>query len=204
MPGQQFGVADALRSKQVLTDCEVPLAVLFWTADGLQFVDMWAVRRRVVRSSLIEDLPLWVGDRRISEAEAMFLQFQDQLNDLRENEPDLTAVMAGDHFVYLPPVGLLPAYGVGGVPGFTYQTFFKGQAYHKPVYVEGAMIQPIIRTALKYDPVNLTKGEAVRVYEIVDRAKPLPYVIFTSVYVPFEGEPRFDVSAWNFSNFSLA
>jgi hypothetical protein len=204
MSGNQFGVVDALRSQQLLTNCDVPVALLFWTADGLQFVDMWAVRRRISRSAATHDWPLLVGDRRISEAEAMFLQFQDQLSNIRGNEANLTSVVAGDRFVYLPPVGLLPLTGIAGAPGFTYQAFFSGQAYHKPVYVEAAMIQPTVRTALNYDPVNLVKREAVRIYEIVDRGQPLPYVIFTSVYVPFEGEARFDVSAWNFSNFSLA
>jgi len=199
-----FGVVDALRSSQLLTNCEVPLAVLFWTADGLQFVDTWAVRRRVVTPPSTSDWPLLVGDRRLAEGEAMFLQFQDQLSDIRTQETDLSTIAAGDRFVYLPPVGILPLTGLAGAPGFTYQAFFSGQAYHKPVYVEAAMIQPLVRTALDYDPVNLANGEAVRIYEIVDRGQALPFVIFTSVYVPFEGEARFDVSAWNFSNFSLA
>jgi hypothetical protein len=204
MPGQQFGVIDALRSRQLLTGCEVPLAVLFWTADGLQFVDRWAVRRRIARSAATQDWPLLIGDRRVSEGEAMFLQFQDQLAEIRMNETDLPMVVAGDRFIYLPSIGVLPLTGPAGAPGFSYQTFFSGQAYHKPIYVEAALIQPIVRTALSYDPVNLSNREAIRIYEIVERGQVLPYVIFTSIYVPIEGEARFDVSAWNFSDFSLA
>lgn len=203
LSGNSFGVLDSLRSSQLLTNCDVPLAVLFWTADGLQFIDTWAARRRVVTPSSTSDWPLLVGDRRLAEGEAMFLQFQDQLSDIRTRESDLPAIAAGDRFMYLPPVGILPSTGLAGAPGFTYQTFFGGQSYHKPVYVEAALIQPIVRTALKYDPVNLANGEAVRIFEVVDRGQSLPYVIFTSIYVPFEGEARFDVSAWDFSNFSL-
>jgi len=201
MPGNQFGAVDALRSRQLLTDCEVPLAVLFWTADGLQFVDMWAVRRRVARPAATQDWPLFVGDRRASEGEAMFLQFQDQLESIRDTEPNLPALHAGDRFVYLPPVGLLPLYGVGGAPGFDLATFFSGQSYHDPVFIEAPRVQPIVRTAFSYAPVNLVNREAVRIYEIVDRGNVLPYFIFTSIFVPFEAEARYDVSAWNFSNF---
>ena len=48
-PVEQFGLMDTLRSSQTLTACEVPLAVIYWTADqGIVFLDMWCVRRPVV------------------------------------------------------------------------------------------------------------------------------------------------------------
>src|SRR6267378_4043578 len=40
----QYGLVDELRNVG-LNDCEVPLALVYWTGAGLQFVDMWAVRR---------------------------------------------------------------------------------------------------------------------------------------------------------------
>lgn len=42
------GVLDVLRSLKSLTDCDVPLAIIYWTADGIRFVDMGSVRRRPV------------------------------------------------------------------------------------------------------------------------------------------------------------
>ena len=46
---KKYGLVDNLRPPQ-LTDCEVPLAILYWTdPDGVKFVDNWSVRRRLVR-----------------------------------------------------------------------------------------------------------------------------------------------------------
>jgi hypothetical protein len=37
-----MGPLDSLRPNQ-LTDCEVPLAIVFWTdTDGINFIDMWS------------------------------------------------------------------------------------------------------------------------------------------------------------------
>lgn len=202
LEGDQFGVIDLLRSKQLLTNCEVPLATIFWTADGLQFIDMWAARRRVVKPAASSQWPLFISDRRVGEGEAMLLQFQDQVSDIRNTESNLAAIAAGDRFVYLPPVGFLPTTGLGGASGFDYLTFFRDQAYHDPIFVEAALIQPIVRMALTYDPVNLGNREAVRLYQIVDGDNVLPYLVFTSIFVPLEGESRYDVSGWNFSNFA--
>src|SRR5262249_41605107 len=45
----QYGLLDSLRPNR-LTDCDVPLAVLHWTlSDGVKFVDMWSVRRRLTQ-----------------------------------------------------------------------------------------------------------------------------------------------------------
>ncbi len=47
----QYGLIDDLRAG-FLTDCDVPLALLVWTADdGVRFVDMWSVRRRITRTT---------------------------------------------------------------------------------------------------------------------------------------------------------
>ena len=66
-PLKTYGLLDSLRPNQ-LTDCDVPLGVLYWTlADGIKFVDMWSVRRRITENGADNSwLPL-VSDRRSSE-----------------------------------------------------------------------------------------------------------------------------------------
>jgi hypothetical protein len=197
-----YGLLDQLRSNQILTDCDVPLAVLYWTADsGLVFLDMWAVRRRLTHRAVDEAWPLLTGDRRVSELEAMFLQFQDQIRDLRNTQPNLASVTAAQYFSYLPPAGMLPLTGVGGSPGFTYQAFFTQQDYHDPVFISATRMEPIVRTALLYPPISLQDQGAVWLYQPVERTKTLPYLIFASIDVPFEGEARFDVALWDYANF---
>src|SRR5690349_3177711 len=39
---------DRMRRNNIgISDCDVPLAVIYWTLDGIQFIDMWSVRRRL-------------------------------------------------------------------------------------------------------------------------------------------------------------
>src|SRR5205085_206865 len=78
----RHSLLDELRPDR-LSDCEVPLAILYWTAsDGIRFVDMWAARRRLIDPAAASQWEMMIGDRRRGEAEAIFLQFANHLKDL--------------------------------------------------------------------------------------------------------------------------
>lgn len=225
----QYGLIDDLRAS-CLKDEDVPLAIIHWTADGgIRFVDRWGARRRVTRPSATERWPWFIGDRRLSEAEAMFLQFEEQLREIRETETNLNRIAAADRFDYLPPVGLLPLtalrvitlpfgkggriIGGGGIGAspigltvkaqvFNYQKFFEGQAYHQPVYIEWAMVEPLIRQALPYAPISLQRKDQIKLFQVVDAEGLGPYMIFTSVHAPFQPELRFELVRWDLTNFA--
>src|SRR5436190_15789460 len=62
-----YGLLDSLRDNP-LTDCDVPLAVLHWTiADGIRFIDLWSVRRRLTRKAVFSHWDPAISDRRQSE-----------------------------------------------------------------------------------------------------------------------------------------
>jgi hypothetical protein len=88
-----------------LTSCDLPLAVLYWTAHGIAFVDAWSARRRLVLSYPSSQWEMMVSDRRVAQGQAVFLQFQEQLNTFS----NMTVVVAEQNFRYLPPVCFLPA-----------------------------------------------------------------------------------------------
>ena len=101
----EHGLIDQLRAANTITGCEVPLAVLYWTAtDGVVFVDMWAVRRALVSRDLLDAWAPGAGRRRTAEGLAMFLQFQQQVNDLLQSAPGVNplSVKVTDFFRYLP------------------------------------------------------------------------------------------------------
>src|SRR5262249_37671084 len=124
-PPAGYGLLDTLRPTQ-LTDCDVPLAVLSWTAtDGIRFLDRWSVRRGLTAPSPAGNWAPLHGGRRRAEAEAMFLQFQEHIAALRSTLPKPDTVVATQHFRYLPPVGLLPLKGGGAAAGFAWATFFQ-------------------------------------------------------------------------------
>src|SRR5262245_28384672 len=208
-----YGLLDRLRPN-TLTDCDVPLAVLHWTAGNqIRFVDNWAARRRLTRASIAGNLGAVMSDRRLSEAEAMLLQFADQIEAVRASTANPESVVVTGQFRYLPPIGFLPLTGAGVRRGFNYKKFFEGRVYAQPVFIEGARLEPLVRRALAYPPLDLLSGEMVWLYEVrenrdsrafVGAAAPLPFLIFVSGHVPFFAEARFDVSRWDYSNYTSA
>ena len=206
---KRYGLLDTLRQNR-LTDCDVPLAVLYWTfADGVKFVDMWSVRRNPTRL----DRGGWcnfIDDRSKHEGEAKFLQFQEQIAELRQSTQNPRNVAATDHFNYLPAVGIIPQ-PTGARSGFDPARFFQGQTCRGPVFMEGARLEHLIRDSLSYAPIKLGTGELIYLYEIRQNAQaidaggpgvPQDCLIFSSGHMPFYGEARFDVNRYDYSNYS--
>jgi len=212
---EKYGVLDNLRPNR-LTDCEVPLALVYWTAmNGITFIDMWAVRRRITKPSVSDSWNFVVGDRRRSEAEAMFMQFQAQIQEIVS--PQL--INGASHFRFLPPAGILPL----SDPVHSYQykkfferttdnlRFFQDKVYRSPVVIEGAKVASLITQALAYPPIEFSGKDMLWLYLVRENLEPLqspveslakPFLIFTSGHVPFAGEARFDVSRWDYANYT--
>ena len=111
-----------------LTPREVPLAIIQWTATGMGFVDMWAVRRRLTKAAADAFWEPLIGDRRLAEGEAMFFQFQDHSHHLAAAAANVSTIAAADHFLFLPPLGILPVRGAGSPRGFDPSRFFGAHA----------------------------------------------------------------------------
>jgi hypothetical protein len=151
LPLQRYGWLDDLRSMG-LTDCDVPLAVLYWTpSDGLRFIDLWSVRRRITHPSASERWPLLVGDRRMSEAEAMFLQFQDQIAALQRDVSGLGNLAAEEHFTFLPPAGYLPT----GASGFDWRRFLGPMAPLGETVLDAGLLRAVVRRSFQEDPISV-------------------------------------------------
>ncbi|HET6980069.1 MAG TPA: hypothetical protein VFI24_27295 [Pyrinomonadaceae bacterium] len=205
----RYGLLDSLRPNR-LTNCDVPLAVLYWTlAGGVKFVDMWSVRRSPARL----DRGGWcnfIDDRSGHEGEAKFLQFQEQIVELRQSIANPRDVAAIDHFNYLPAVGVIQK-STSGQIGFDHRRFFQNQTYREPVFIEGARLEHLIRDSVSYAPIKLGTGELIYLYEVRQNAQaidaggarvPQSYLIFSSGHMPFYGEARFDVNRFDYSNYS--
>ena len=210
----QLGLADTLRSNETLTGCEVPLAVLYWTADqGIVFADMWSVRRPVIARASTEDwLPL-ENSRRLADGLAMFLQFQNQVNDMVDlgiGGAALTTIAAGDYFSYLPAAGFIPIGNLNPAAGFDYLKFFLNRTYNGPVFMEGARLQRLLWASFTYPPIDLSGQELIWVYQVrenqeaIDDAAgvgPALYMLFTNGHLPFQGEAQYDLNYWDYANY---
>jgi len=217
---QRYGIVDDLRPNR-LADCEVPLAVIYYTAsDGLVFLDQWAVRRRVVAPDASSRWELLTGDRRKAEAEAMYHQFQGQLEDLRAitSTSVLPSLQAKSRFRFLPAAGIVPLRSNRWQSGFTDIAFFrdiKTRGVEEapplvPLMIDGARVGALIRDSFAYPPVDIETGELIWVYHVRQNQQaideggatvPQPYVVFASGHMPYMGDPHFDVNRWNYANY---
>ena len=207
-PAIGYGTIDVLRA-QTMSDRELPLAVIAWSVDtGIQFVDLWSVRRRITPPLAEGSWASFVAARRRAEAEAVFLQFQAHIGDLVASGPPGQLVL-GDSFERLPPVGVLPL--AGQDPGIDIATFFGGAVTRGPIVIEAARVEPLIRQALVYAPVDPTSGNLIWLYQVHENLDPGstlsepgdPYLLFTSGFVPYAGDAEYALAYWNYANYSL-
>jgi hypothetical protein len=211
-----YGLIDTLRNAGSITDCEVPLAIMYWTLSGIQFVDMWSVRRPVFPADASEYWPVFSGKRRWMEGLACFLQFQDQIGDLVESGiggASLSTVAASNYFFYLPAFGLLPLASTQQLVGFDYSQFFVGVTHRcaqtsaglcAPFYIEGAKLDSLAFQSLLYPPIDLSSQEMVWLYwvrENMQSAAQAATVVFTNGHVPNQGLAQFDLNYWDYANF---
>lgn len=203
-----YGLIDTLRT-QTLSDEEVPLAIVAWSIDdGVQFVDLWSVRRRLTHRGAEGDWSSLVSDRRRAEAEAILLQFQAQLDDLREDVTAPELLDAASAFELLPPVGFVPLISSSRRNAFDVTSFFAGMTCRGPVYVNGARVWPLANAALAYPPIRTDGDEVCWLYYVRENAdgsagSTSPYVIFASGHSPYAADARFDLAYWDFANFAL-
>jgi hypothetical protein len=211
----KYGLADALKTQGDLTACDVPLAILYWTANGIQFVDMWSARRRPTRRATFDRWSPILDDRRASEGEATFQQFQNQIEGLMQTEANPQLLRAKDYFRYLPPVGIIPITLTSSSDGFDFITFFDGLTFHDAVFTDGAKVARLVRSAWEYpavdlqNPVDVESTEMFWLYNVRQNMQAQAesatsvksYLIFSSGQMPFAGEARFDVSRWSYSNY---
>jgi hypothetical protein len=155
----KYGAIDELYRNNLIRDCEVPLGVFLWTQSGIEYFDMFPVRRRPAPMGWTDGHCAAFGPRYRIECESLFRQFQTQLSEITGT---LDEVRAFDYFAYLPPAGI-----ISEESGIDWDKFFEG--YNKrqePREISPDMVLPIIRRSFDYLPFNSGKRQ-VNVYRIV-------------------------------------
>jgi hypothetical protein len=196
-----------------LTDCDVPLALVFMVGSGtIRFIDRWAVRRAPhVHPEAPSMMPL-VSARRAAEGLAMFFQFQEQVESLRTPAGDLGNAKATTHCPNLPPVGVIPVTRdkSGSDAGAT--RFFEGLTYRGPAFINAARLEMLVRQGLAYPPIDIASREVTWLYRVRENAPasdlaaitgPQQYIVFASGHIPYLGDAQFDLAYWNNSNYAL-
>jgi hypothetical protein len=173
-----YGLLETLRPNS-LTDYDVPLALIYWTASGgITFLDQWAARRRLTRHAASDRLAHFLGDRRASETEAMLLQFDEHIQDIaaREKKEVTRKMAASERFEFLPPAGIVPISNGPALPGFNSEFFFHDIASGSQPVINASLLRTVFHEALNYEPVDLGNKQQVRLFVIRGNANALVFV----------------------------
>jgi hypothetical protein len=204
-----YGRLDEMHAAGLLTTGEVPLAALAWTeSHGLQFVDLWAVRRRLTRRAETDDVPdglvgqaaiarpAFGGDRARSEAEALAHQFERQIEDMRTTVAFETLV-AATAFDYLPAVGMLPLARTGS-RGVVPETFFGAQGSHDGATIDAALVPALMHEGLRHEPIEVGGAETIQLYLLWESELAVKsgistqaVLVFAKSTVPYRGTRRY-------------
>jgi hypothetical protein len=207
-PLETYGLLDGLRPNR-LTDCEMPLAVLFWTATGgIRFIDLWSVRRKVTDVHISPDWPGLISRRRLSEAEAMLLQFEDQIEDLRVDESNLGSVVAARRFGFLPAAGLLPMASPNAPLGFNPIVFFGERGSSEVAMLDADSLRGLLQESLYHEPIGAAR-ERIQLYAIWENVLAVeagesvqPVLVFAKHTLGYRGVSRFGRAAWALGRFA--
>ena len=211
--GEPRTLLDEIRGPNKLSDCDVALAVLHWRATaGIQYLDMWSVRRRAAHGRVASAHPV-LSDRRAAASEAMVLQFEEQIGSMTAS----TGFIARTAFRYLPPVGVIPLAPPGSASGFAHASFFQGKTFRPPMYMEGGAVQALFDAAFAAPPIDLsdappahpTHTEMVWLYCVRENMQRVhagvqgaqAALVFANGNVPYAATPRFDLSHFSYANF---
>jgi hypothetical protein len=174
-----WGLADALRERGLLSDCDLPLALVVLGAGGLRLVDTWAVRRPCAGlGAVAEWQALGAAARRRTEGEAALQQFQAQLAGL----VPVTAADATRWLHALPAAGWLPA-------PWSWRSFLGVHAPPHETPVDAALLRSLVVAGFDQDAIVLGRAPlaALRVF----RAPGVDGVVFAR---SADAELRFSIS----------
>ena len=203
-----YGPLDALRNVGCLTNTDVPLALILWTQTGLEFVDMWPVRRKVHNPYVFTYTPYPMTSRRAAELEAGHLQFQEHIETLLDSAASIKAV---DYFRYLPAVGMIPHYSTETDKKNKDIHFFADLTTRDPVFIEGIKLRDLVQQSFSFEPMDVKEKELIWLYQVRQNMRKVEqkptvggqaYLVFSSGYIPFRGEAQYDLSRYDYSNYS--
>lgn len=161
-----YGGLAEMRRLGLITDCQIPLALIYWSGSGVQFVDNWAARR----------LARWMLDLDAlsilrSYGYERSLQFQSQVKDLFDQLGGLATVRMQDYFRYLPAVGYFPVSGAKSPRGFHPTNFFRQFTTGAAGVVTTERFGALLRESFACPDIDLQPSPNFQIYQVVDNVR---------------------------------
>ena len=190
---------DLLQTAKLASSERVALAVVAWSNNGVRFVDRWSVRRSLAPDTNTPGAaPYWPpGARRAMQAEAMQRQFQEHLGELlsslKSAGTDTASLVAGEWFVWLPAVGILPRANTDS--GLSAKVFFSTLPA-RSLFLAHAALENILREGMAYPPIDLTakSPQLIWLYQLVEDRNVL---VYASGHLPPANPARLDLARYD-------
>jgi len=191
-----------LQTARLAPPDKVALAVVAWSNNGLRFVDRWTVRRSPSPDTDTPGAaPYWPPSAaRAMQAEAMQRQFQEHLDELMQTlksaGTDTASLVAGEWFVWLPAVGILPrATTASGGTGLNARVFFSTLPV-RSLFLAHAALESILRDGMAYPPIDLTakSPQLIWLYQLVEDRNVL---VYASGHLPPANPARLDLARYD-------
>ncbi len=162
-----YGALAALRTSGQLSDCDVPLAIVYWSQQGVRFVDNWAARR-LARRQLdldVESLLRSYGYERL-------LQFQRHVRDLFEKVGSLSTREIQNYFAFIPPGGFYPVAGAKSPKGF-HTSRFTGRftTTQQPGEITATRFGTLLRESFTCPTLDLSSRPVLLTYRVGDNVR---------------------------------
>ncbi|ETT24116.1 hypothetical protein RAJCM14343_1490 [Rhodococcus aetherivorans] len=183
----ELGTLAALRAG-ALRPCEVPIALITWSFDGVGFIDTWAVRRPPSTEPAYTAIQSLGTARRQLLGRASFAQFQDHLDTIRSELGPAArqAFELADAFRYLPAAGLIPIARTGR-SGFA-DTVFGDAIVRGPVPIAPTRVGAILDESFRHTAIDLASGEVIFVYTVAAGSGAVDHLVFCTSRMEFLGD----------------
>lgn len=191
---------DLLQTAGLATPERVALALIAWSEAGVCFIDRWSVRRSVAPDTRTPAVSYGSANaRRTTQPEAMQRQFQEHLDELlltlKSAATDVVSLVAGEWFVWLPAVGVLPRANTES--GLSTKLLFSKQPAPS-VFLAHAVLDDILRESAAFPPIDLTakSPSPIWLYQLVEDRN---VVVYASGHLPPANPARLDLARYDAS-----
>ena len=158
----EYGAVARLRASGNLRSCDVPLTLLYWTLEGLAFLDAWSVRRLAIDFDSRQAVPGYLGIPSIR-------QFQEHFSEL--NLP--TDAQLQQYFLYLPPVGVLPTRNLrfNSESGVDIPRFFGSRVNRMASIIDASQTSALVQLAMDYPPSAVVSQPTTGVFNVAQNVR---------------------------------
>ncbi len=149
----------SLYDLELQESCDVPLGLIFWTLEGVSFIDSWTVRRPIVNH--------WLADHEFDINNLLSIwQFEQQLL----SASNLESLKLRDYYLFIPAMFRLPVHepDLNSDNGVDIRQFLGNWDSRLPEYVSSEELPNLLNHAIRYPSLARENLDAIQTVYVKD------------------------------------